>query len=128
MYIRFVTDQLDPDTNAPVGIFAAAYRLLDQGHITEYQRAEIRATLDWFKANLPVPDRFVRSRKPDREDKGVCWFKTEAVDCMRQIRYLVVLVQEHDIVVRELMTDVPGYMIYEDDSQVVAEPFSSTPR
>lgn len=38
------------------------------------------------------------------------------------------LVSEHDVVVRELFTDTPGYLIYEDDSQVVAQPFSSTPR
>ncbi len=47
---------------------------------------------------------------------------------MTHIRYLVQLVTEHDIAVRELRTDKPGYLIYEDDSQVVAEPFSGTPQ
>ncbi len=128
MFIRFVTDQLDHDTNEPLGIFGAAYRLLDDAQIPDYSRAEIRSTLNWFKTHLPIPDRFVRSRKPHREDNGICWFKTQAGDCMRHIRYLVVLVSEHDIAVRELITETPGYMIYEDDSQVVAQPFSSTPR
>ncbi|MDM4019642.1 hypothetical protein, partial [Roseiconus lacunae] len=64
MFIRFVTDQLDADTGLPKGVFGAAYLLLDDNRVPEYSRSEIRNTLDWFKANLPIPDRFVRSRKP----------------------------------------------------------------
>jgi hypothetical protein len=128
MFIRFVTDQLDADTDQPMGIFGAAYRLLDDDQIPDYSRTEIRTTLNWFKTHLPIPERFARSRRPHRQDDGLCWFKSQAKDCMRQIRYLVMLVSEHDINVRELLTDTPGYLIYEDESQVVARPFSSTPR
>jgi hypothetical protein len=128
MFIRFVTDQLDADTDKPLGIFGAAYELLNDDKLPDYSRTEIRTTLNWFKTNLPIPERFVRSRKPHRTDDGICWFKTQATDCMRKIRYLVILVSEHNIAVRELITDTPGYMIYEDESQVVAKPFSSTPR
>jgi hypothetical protein len=128
MFIRYVTDRRDEDTNAPAGVFTAAYRLLEDPGAPDYLRDEIRTTLDWFKRNLPIPARFARSRRPHRDDKGVCWFKTEASDCMHHIRYLAYLVAEQGVVVRELSTDNPGYRIYEDDSQVVAEPFSSTPR
>ena len=128
MFIRFVTDQLDAHTDQPLGVFGAAYRLLEEDEIPDYSRTEIRTTLNWFKANLPIPERFARSRKPHRQDNGICWFKTHANGCMREIRYLAQLVAEHDITVRELLTDTPGYMIYEDDSQVVAQPFSSTPQ
>lgn len=128
MFIRFVTDQLDAETGQPMGVFGAAYQLLEGDLLPDYSRAEICLTLTWFKTNLPIPDRFSRSRKPHRQDNGICWFKTQATECMRNIRYLVLLVSEHDVVVRELLTDTPGYMIYEDDSQVVAQPFSSTPR
>lgn len=128
MFIRFVTDQPDADTDQPLGIFGAAYRLLDDERLPDYSRSEIRTTLNWFKVNLSVPDRFVRSRKPHRQDDGICWFKTQATESMRHIRYLVLLVSEHDVSVRELITDTPGYVIYEDESQVVARPFASTPR
>ena len=47
---------------------------------------------------------------------------------MAQIRYLVYLVSDHEIVVRELTTEQTRYVIYEDDSQVVAEPFATTPQ
>lgn len=126
--MRFVTDQLDPETEQPMGIFGAAYQLLDDERTPDYSRTEIRTTLSWFKTNLPIPARFARSRRPHRKDNGVCWFKTNATECMRHVRYLVSLVSEQDVMVRELQTDNPGYIIYEDDSQVVAQPFSSTPR
>lgn len=127
MFIRFVTDQLDDDTGRPLGIFAVAYDLLENGTLEEFEKMEIQETISWFKSNLPIPVRFVRSRKPHREDKGICWFKCSATECMTKIRYLVNLVAGCDIPVRELKTEKPGYVIYEDDSQVVAEPFSTTP-
>ncbi len=126
MYIRFATDRLDEDTGKPLGVFSVAYQLIESESLQDYQYAEIRATLDWFKKNLPIPTRFTRSRRPHREDKGICWFKVEAADCMKHVRYLVHLVAEHDVVVREIVTDSPGYLIYEDQHQVVAEPFAET--
>ena len=69
MFIRFVTDCLDEDTGIPSGAFSATYRILDGTEIDDYCRDEIRKTLDWFKTNLPIPDRFTRSRKPNRQDQ-----------------------------------------------------------
>ncbi len=77
---------------------------------------------------MPIPKRFQRSTKPHRESKGIYWFKTDADDCIRHVRYLGYLVADHNVVVRELTTDRPGYIIYEDNYQVVAEPFADTPR
>lgn len=128
MYVRFVTDRLDDDTREPVGVFAVAYELVDDVSVPEYLRTEMRKTLDWFKSNLPVPDQFARSRRPHRLDKGICWFKSSATECMSHVRYLVHLVSEEHVIVRELVTEVPGYAIYEDDFQVVAEPFATTPK
>ena len=73
MFIRFVTDQLDDDTCRPLGVFSVAYDLLEQDTLADFQRAEIQQTINWFKSNLPIPDRFARSRRPHREDKGTCW-------------------------------------------------------
>ena len=128
MFIRFITDRFDDDTRKPRGVFAVAYNHLEDDSLAGFEQKEIRKTLDWFKTNLPITDRFVRSRKPHREDKGICWFKSSAKECMTHIRYLVYLVADHEIVVRELRTEQPGYVIYEDDSQVVAEPFATTPQ
>ena len=128
LFIRFATDRTDEDTQRPVGVFSVAYQLLREDEIAEYQQNEIRTALDWFQNNLSVPERFSKSRKPHRESKGVCWFKAEAIECMRNVRHLIQLISEHDVIVRELTTKLPGYIIYEDTNQVVTEPFSSTPQ
>ena len=128
MFIRFVTDEPDPDTGLPSCVFAAAYQLLREDSTPEYLRLEIRSTLDWFVKNLPVPKRFCRSRKPNRSDNGICWFKADATQCVSHVCYLVYLVSECGIAVREVRTKQPGYAIYEDESQVVTQPFASTPR
>ena len=128
MYLRFVTNQADEITGLPLGVFAVAYDLWRDELNPQHIRDEIRVTLDWFVKHLPVPDRFRRSRKPHREAKGLCWFKTDATECVQHVRYLVHLVEECDIHVRKLTTSEPGYTIYEDDFQLVAEPFGSTPR
>ena len=39
---------------------------------------------------------------------------------------MAAILGEHGIVVETLETERPGYVVYEDDVQVVAEPFSDT--
>jgi len=128
MFIRFATDRRPDGAPTPLGVFAIAYQLVEDHALAEYERAEFRGTLDWFESNLPIPARFKRSRKPHCEDKGICWFKSSAKVCLTHIRYLVHLVSDQNVVVRELVTETPGYVIYEDCSQVVAERFADTPR
>ena len=127
MYIRFVAIDPQREPDRPKGVFDAAYDILHRGDAPEYLQTEMRETLDWFVANLPIPDRFARTRRSHRSDSGICWFKTDNNDCIAQVRYLVYLVTECGIPVRELRTEHPGYRIYEDGWQLVAEPFASTP-
>ena len=126
--LRFIASDPDRDPDRPVGVFGAAYDILRRNESPTYLQDEIRTTLDWFVRELPIPDRFVKSRKPHRADTGLCWFKADSVDCIRNVRYLVHLVTECGIPVREVRTDSPGYVIYEDDHQVVAKPTADTPR
>ena len=123
MYFRFIAADPDREPNRPEGVFAAAYDVLDRGVAPEYLRREIRFTLDWFVRELPIPPRFARRRRPHAPDTGLCWFRTTSVDCVRQVRHLAFLVEECGIPVREVRTTSPGYVIYEDDHQIVAEPF-----
>jgi hypothetical protein len=43
-------------------------------------------------------------------------------------RELAAILEAHDIRTEMLTTDRPGYVVYEDDYQVVAEPFLSEHR
>ncbi|HZS57690.1 MAG TPA: hypothetical protein VFA43_00370 [Gemmatimonadaceae bacterium] len=42
------------------------------------------------------------------------------------MRQLVTLLEHKDVAVEELRTDKPGYIVYEDEHQVAAVPFSET--
>lgn len=37
---------------------------------------------------------------------------------------MVYILEQHNVYVRVLKTDRPGYIVYEDQHQVVAEPFA----
>ena len=42
------------------------------------------------------------------------------------MRELVAILEAHDIAVEMLQTERPGYVVYEDTYQIVAEAFSDT--
>lgn len=126
--LRFVASDPEREPDRPQGVFAAAYDVLHRNTSPRYLETEVRKILDWFVSELPIPDRFVGTRRPHRADTGICWFKAESVECIRNVRYLAQLVGECGIPVREVRTDSPGYVIYEDDHQVVAKPTADTPR
>ncbi len=39
---------------------------------------------------------------------------------------IAAMLQAHDILTEMIVTDRPGYIVYEDDFQIVAEPFADT--
>lgn len=73
----------------------------------------------WFREHLKKPKRFSRAH----HSFAVCWFKDTAVEHLAQARQFVYLLEEHGTLVRQLTTHRPGYVVYEDDFQVAAEPF-----
>jgi len=42
------------------------------------------------------------------------------------MREIIRLLESHGISVRMIKTDRPGYVVYEDDHQIVAEPFADS--
>ena len=47
-----------------------------------------------------------------------------AIDAIEHLRRLVAVLENHGIQVQVLKTVRPGYLVYEDKWQVVAEPFN----
>ena len=60
--------------------------------------------------------------------RGLSWFKAEATAELAKIEELAAFVGQYGYFIERLTTDRPGYIIYEDDVQIVADPFSDTPR
>lgn len=123
MFIRFVILQKDSDSQLEQGLFQAADELWQAGSLADYEAALVRETFRWFNANLPVPGRFSRSRRPGAHKKGVSWFKPTAREFIDRIADLAAVLTEHGYHVERLTTERPGYVVYEDDYQIVAEVF-----
>ena len=126
MYVRFVVPSLGHNAWGLMGVIQAAYNLQDAGALSYYETALFNAICEWFNRHLPIPRRFSRSRKSGAADNAVCWFKPTAVECVRKARELAKLLEARGVQTAMLRTRKPGYVVYEDRQQVVAEPFHDT--
>jgi hypothetical protein len=96
---------------------------------------------EWFNVNLRTP---FRDEKPaqiswrrwrlelgepgsgiDARARSISWIK--ATEHVSRLYRLKALVEEAGWLVQEVRTDKPGFVLYEDEHQVVAEPFAETP-
>lgn len=126
--IRFVTSNRHLPYGHRSGVFQAAYALWRQNVLTGPDQDELRAILDWFNEHLAKPGRLTPSRHPRAQNTAVSWVRASAHEHMTRLRRLVMLLELGGVRVDELRTRRPGYVVYEDDRQVVALPFADTPR
>ena len=126
MYIRFVIAARGSNSLAPIGIFHAIGKLRDRGDLSPEDEARVRELTAWFNNNLERPARLRRNRKTHRKNKAISWFRDSAAEHISRIREYMSILQKHGILVRMVSTEHPGYIVYQDDYQVTAEPFSDT--
>jgi hypothetical protein len=118
-YIRFVIGLKDEDSHVEQGIFQAAAQALGWRDIRGVEAEELNRLQAWFSENLEKPASFGR----DKLRLGICWFKASATEHISRIREMANILERHGIYVKKIRTDRPGYVIYEDELQVVAEPY-----
>lgn len=123
MYVRFVVDATDEYSGVERGIFQEMYRLWRSGILAPHEEAWWADLRAWLKLELAAPDRFARSRRPGASAVAVSWFKASATEHIARAREVMALLAQHDISSRMIITDRPGYIVYEDDVQVAAESF-----
>jgi hypothetical protein len=128
MYVRFVVNKIDPDSHKRVGVFHAASYLRDEGYLSRNQEEELREIREWFDENLEKPDRFTASKPPyyRKQSKAISWFKETAHDHINKVLEMAVIVESHGVRVTKLEAERVGYVVYEDEFQIVAEPFVDT--
>jgi hypothetical protein len=126
MYLRFVVSELHKDSERGLGIFHAAWKLRDEGSLFLHEKEHLEKLRQWFNAHLKVPTRFTTSKPPyyRKKNKAISWFKDSAHEHIAHIREMIAILESHGISVQMLKTERVGYIAYEDDHQVVAEPFS----
>lgn len=118
-YVRFVVGNKDEESNVGQGVFQAAARALEWHHITGPDAEQLNELEEWFGKNLQKPDSFGRNKLR----LGICWFKTSATEHISRIWEMVHILERNGIYVKKIRTDRPGYVVYEDEWQMVAEPF-----
>src|SRR5713226_7865118 len=128
MFLRFVTPELHEDSQQELGVFQAAGKLRDGGMLSDYEKALLQEIRDWFNINLEKPTRFTSAKPPyyRKRQNGISWFKDSAHQHIGKMREIAFLLEHHHIPVRMLKTSRPGYVVYEDEFQIVAVPFADS--
>ena len=127
--VRFVLRRRHPETGVPEGLFSAAYALCDAPSTPKHERERLYQVLSWFETNLPIPARFNRSKSKGayrRNTKGIAWIKADANSHIAMMRELASVLSDHGHTIDQLQTTRPGYIVYEDEFQVIAEPFADS--
>ena len=118
-YLRFVIAQRDPDSHVSMGIFQAAADLRDApANLAPHEVETFDRAWNWLKMHLKVP--------PILSDRGteraISWFRAEAAKPIAHVRTLSRLLDEHGHLTRQITTQRPGRVVYEDGWQIVAYP------
>ncbi len=126
MYIRFVTWQIDAESQRSRGILQVAFQLRDLERLDQLQEAHLEELRRWFDVNLEKPSRFTASKPPyyRKSSKAISWFKDTATEHISKMREIAAILESHGQAVRMLKAERVGYVVYEDEWQIVAEPFS----
>ena len=126
MLVRFVVHKNDEDSGRRQGLFHALSDLESEDALLPHEQAQFDEIYEWFRKHLKRPRSFTRSSKPHAKKVALSWFKDTAVEHIAKMHALVQIVQAHGVVVDTLRTERPGYVVYEDEFQVAAEPFKET--
>jgi len=125
MFLRFVVPEIDDNSEWQIGVFQAIYKLPESGALSEHEMEQDDLIGEWFDKNLRKPNRLTAAKPPfyRKKNRAISWFKDSAREHISQVRSLVAILRAHGISVQTLKTDRVGYVVYEDEYQIVAEPF-----
>jgi hypothetical protein len=128
MYLRFVVADIDEDSGRELVVFHAVRNLREEEKLHAHEEEMHDSIVQWFDKHLEKPTRFTASKPPYYRKKNVAisWFKDTAHEHLARVRELVVILEHHGVSVRMLKANRVGYIVYEDEFQIVAQPFSDT--
>ena len=124
MFVRFVIHKNDQNSGRRQGIFQAISDLEHDGALLAHEQKQYDEIYEWFRHNLKKPRSFSRSSKPHAKNVALSWYKDAAVEHIAKMHALVQVLEAHGVSVDVLHTERPGYIVYEDEFQLIAEPFA----
>lgn len=128
-YIRFIVPEIDRGSTVETGLFQVAEKLRTLGSLSSADRASLSDHLRWFSTHLETPKRLNRTSSKGhyrRATKGISWFKDTAHEHLRRMHDIKRIAQLNGYSVRLIQESRVGYVVYEDEHQIVAEPFADT--
>ena len=123
VFIRFVSGDIDEDSHVSAGLFTAAYTLIEESILPDYEYNALNDCLCWFRKHLEDPYRY-RLEPAQFVDQSICWFRFGAKEHLTRAWDVVEILERSDIFVRIVKCQRPGYVLYEDRFQIVAYPFA----
>ena len=121
MFIRFVSGKIDEDSLVAAGLFCAASELRWSEGLPDYEFEALKELRDWFNVHLASPfDHLPRDR---RYDRGICWFKPTAHEHLRRAWELAAILERNGVLIWTIRSPRTGYIHYEDEVQVFAQPY-----
>lgn len=126
MYLRFAVNQKDKESGRNMGVFMAMDLLHEETALYEYEIALEEESYQWFKKNLKVPKVLSSSSNHYSKPGAISWFKSTANVHIEKMRQYVQILEAHEVMVSQIMTDRPGDIVYEDEFQIAAIPFNDT--
>jgi len=127
MFIRFVIEELDEDSGRRQGLFQAARDLKKSGVLSVSDYDKLEGLRDWFNEHLKKPDRLALSSRPHAKAVALSWFRDTAKDHIVKMREFQSVLERYGLHVKMIKAKRLGYVLYEDEFQVAAYPFSDTP-
>lgn len=127
MFIRFVSGEIDSDSHVRAGIFCAACDVIDRQTLSDADFEELAELMCWFRLHLKGPFEH-RLRKPWRAPRSICWFKAEAHEHVKHAWQMVNVLERNDVFMGMIKARTAGYIIYEDEAQVLAQPSADVRR
>ncbi len=118
MFKRFVVGHINKQSGVNQGILGVAYRISREKQLDGACGIDLDEHLEWLMNSFAIPDIF---DKPESL-KGVCWFKETATEIIAHVLAIIPHVEKCGFTVSELTSELPGDIIYEDNSQIVAVP------
>ena len=127
MYLRFVVaDYIHEDSQRQLGVFQAVADIRRWGWLSPYEEEQHDVLREWFNVHLEKPSRFTASKPPyyRKQSKAISWFKDSAKEHIARARSLVRILENHGVSATTIKTRRVGYVVYEDEYQITAEPFA----
>ena len=123
VYIRFVVDEFNEESNQRLGIFHAVRYMEDDNEFFDYELEQAEQTMEWFNKHLESPLDYLNKQKSKKSDVFISWFKMSAKEHISKVREFVFLLESKGVVVDQIRTDKPGKIVYSDEFQIFAKPF-----